>query len=169
MIKRSWIFSLIILSCSGLKLNAQILNSAYKQIVDSLHKENVALLSIEDFKKLNKQQVYVLDVREEEEFEVSHIKNGRHVGYIWFDMRKVYDIPLDAKIIVYCSVGFRSEKIAKKLINHGYKNVFNLYGGIFEWVNQGNPVYTSDGVQTSAIHTYDKEWAPWVNRGMKVN
>lgn len=167
--KKSWICFLIILSCSGFKLQAQILNNAYKQLVDSLQKEDVAFLSIEDFKKLNKQNLYVLDVREEEEFEVSHIKNGRHVGYIWFDMRKVYDIPLDAKIVVYCSVGFRSEKIAKKLVDYGYKNVFNLYGGIFEWVNQGNPVYTSKGVQTSVIHTYNKEWAPWVNRGMRVN
>ena len=125
--------------------------------------------TIEEFKKLNKQSIYLLDTREEEEFSVSHIKNARNVGYFWFDMRKVYDIPKNSKIILYCSVGYRSEKIAHKLFDAGYKNVFNLYGGLFEWVNQGNPIYTNNGVQTSEIHTYDKEWARWVNRGTKVN
>jgi len=33
---------------------------------------------------------------------------------------------------VYCSLGIRSEVIAKKLKKAGYTNVFNLYGGIFE-------------------------------------
>jgi rhodanese-related sulfurtransferase len=113
--------------------------------------------------------MYLLDTREEEEFNVSHLKNARHAGYFWFDMRKVYDIPLDAQIILYCSVGYRSEKIGRKLLDAGFKNVFNLYGGIFEWINQGNPVYNNNDVQTSEIHTYNNDWAHWVNRGTKVN
>ncbi|MBU0695313.1 MAG: rhodanese-like domain-containing protein, partial [Bacteroidetes bacterium] len=88
--------------------------------------------------------------------------------YIWFDMRKVYDIPKDAIVVVYCSVGYRSEKIAEKLIHDGYKNVFNLYGGIFEWGNEGNPIYKDNGIQTTEIHTYNKKWAKWVERGTKV-
>ncbi len=51
----------------------------------------------------------------------------------------------ESKVVVYCSVGYRSEKIAEKLKAAGYKNVFNLYGGIFEWENQNLPVYDSNG------------------------
>lgn len=168
--KKSAIYYLLIILCfSNLQVVAQIKNQEYKLMLDSLYEHNVALISIEEFKKLNKQRIYLLDTREEEEFTVSHLKNARNVGYFWFDMRKVYDIPKDSKIILYCSVGYRSEKIAHKLFVAGYKNVFNLYGGLFEWVNQGNPIYTKNGVQTSEIHTYDKEWARWVNRGTKVN
>ncbi|MBU2047030.1 MAG: rhodanese-like domain-containing protein, partial [Bacteroidetes bacterium] len=63
---------------------------------------------------------------------------------------------------------YRSEKIAEKLIHDGYKNVFNLYGGIFEWGNEGNPIYKDNGIQTTEIHTYNKKWAKWVERGTKV-
>jgi rhodanese-related sulfurtransferase len=167
--KSAFYYLLIILCFSNLQVEAQIKNQEYKLMLDSLYEHSVALITIEEFKKLNKQSIYLLDTREEEEFSVSRIKNARNVGYFWFDMRKVYDIPKDSKIILYCSVGYRSEKIAHKLFEAGYKNVFNLYGGIFEWVNQGNPIYTKNGVQTSEIHTYDKEWARWVNRGTKVN
>lgn len=168
--KKSLVYYLLIIFCfSGFALKAQIKNQEYKIMLDSLYEHNVPLISVEELKKLNKQSIYLLDTRELEEFNVSHIKNARHVGYFWFDMRKVYDIPFNAKIVLYCSVGVRSEKIARKLLDAGYKNVFNLYGSLFEWVNQGNPVYTNNGVQTSEIHTYNEEWARWVNHGTKVN
>jgi predicted sulfurtransferase len=66
-------------------------------------------------------------------------------------------------------VGVRSEKIGEKLIAAGYKNVLNLYGGIFEWVNQNHPVYKQNGVQTAEIHTYDNNWERWAERGTRVN
>ena len=49
---------------------------------------------------------------------------------------------------MYCSIGKRSEKVTQKLKKAGYNNVSNLYGGIFEWVNQGNEVVdTNNKVQ----------------------
>lgn len=151
-------------------LNAQIKNPEFRQMLDSLYQENnTPLISVRDFLKLDKHDLFILDTREEEEYEVSHLKNARQVGYFWFDMRKVYDIPVKSTIVVYCSVGSRSDKIAEKLIEAGYKNVFNLHGGIFEWVNEGHPVYKKNGVQTSEIHTFNKEWSRWVERGTKVN
>lgn len=148
---------------------AQTMNPDFRLMLDSIIDHKVPHISVEEFIKMNKNEVFVLDIREDKEFKVSHLKNARNVGYIWFDMRKIYDIPRDADIVVYCSVGFRSEKIGKKLINAGYKNVYNLYGGIFEWVNSGQPVYKLNGVQTSEIHTYNKAWAKWVEKGTKVN
>lgn len=118
---------------------------------------------------MNKSDLFVLDIREEEEYKVSHLKNARHVGYFWFDMRKIYDIPKDAQLVLYCSIGNRSEKIAQKLMNAGYRNVNILYGGIFEWVNSGQPVYKLNGAQTSEIHTYSKKLARWVEKGTRVN
>ena len=137
-------------------------------MLDSLYKHTVPLISVEDFKKMDPQNLYVLDTREDKEYEVSHLKQARHVGFFWFDMRRVFDIPKDATIVLYCSVGWRSEKIGEKLVAYGFKNVFNLYGSIFEWVNEGNPVYKSNGIQTSEIHTFNKDWSRWVERGTKV-
>lgn len=150
------------------QLIAQINNPEYKQTIDSLYEKAVPLITIEELIKIDKYNLYILDTREEEEFNVSHLKNARNVGNFWFDMRKLYDIPVNATVVVYCSVGIRSEKIGEKLIAAGYKNVLNLYGGIFEWVNQGHPVYKQNGVQTAEIHTYDKNWERWVERGTRV-
>ena len=40
-------------------------------------------------------------------------------------------------IIVYCSIGVRSEDIGEKLKELGYTKILNLYGGIFDWKNKG--------------------------------
>lgn len=164
MFKKILIFTFL---CFPFSLFAQIKNQDYKKMLDSLYTHDVPLISVDSLKHLK--GVYLLDTREEEEYQVSHLKNARNVGFIWFDMRKVYDIPKDATIVVYCSVGARSEKIGEKLLKDGYQHVYNLYGGIFEWNNEGNPLYKSNGIQTTEIHTYSKKWAKWVERGTKIN
>ena len=110
----------------------------------------------------------LLDSREWNEYEVSHLGNSIFVGYDNFEIDKVKSINKNQKIIVYCSVGYRSEKIADKLKQAGFTDVSNLYGGIFEWVNQGNPVVDSKGKITENVHAYSKTWGVWLNRGVKV-
>lgn len=163
MIKKLWLY--ILLSLPNVVFS-QIKTPEFKEMLDDMYDHTVPLMSVDSLKHLK--NVYLLDTREKEEFEVSHLKNARNVGYIWFDMRKVYDIPKDATIVVYCSVGYRSEKIGEKLLKNGYHNVYNLYGSIFEWVNEGNPIYKTNGVQTTEIHTYNKNWSKWVLKGTKV-
>jgi rhodanese-related sulfurtransferase len=155
-------YFLIILCFLGFELQAQIKNQEFKLMLDSLYEHRVPLISVEDLIKLNKKEVYILDTREEEEFNVSHIKNARNVGYFWFDMRNIYDIPMNATIVLYCSVGMRSEKIGKKLLEAGYKNVYNLYGSIFEWANEKYPLVGSNGKTTNRVHSYNKSWSKWV-------
>jgi rhodanese-related sulfurtransferase len=163
MIKKVLTFTFLLFSFSSF---SQVKNKDFKEMLDSMYSHTVPLISVDSLKHLK--NVYLLDTREKEEFEVSHLKNARNVGYIWFDMRKVYDIPKNATIVVYCSVGYRSEKIGEKLIKHGFQNVYNLYGSVFEWKNEGNPLYKSNGVQTTEIHTYNKNWSKWVEKGTKV-
>ncbi len=110
-------------------------------------------------------EVYILDAREEAEFNVSHIPGARYIGYDRFKKKTVQDIPKDAKVVVYCSVGYRSEKIGEKLRKDGFTDVYNLYGSIFEWVNAGNPVENAAGEETNAVHTYNKKWSQWVIDG----
>lgn len=43
----------------------------------------------------------------------------------------------DAKIVLYCRTGRMSEIAAQKLTERGYKNVYNVVGGIMEWVKKG--------------------------------
>lgn len=108
-------------------------------------------------------KLVILDAREQNEYEVSHIKGARFVGYDHFKMKTVKDIPKNAKIYVYCSIGYRSEKIGEKLIKAGYSSVYNLYGGIINWANNGYEVVNNEGKATSKVHGFDQEWSKWLN------
>ncbi len=143
-------------------------NPEFASRLNSIYRHSVPTITVDELKNVIKHGAVMLDTREQDEFEISHMKHARHVGYIWFDMRKVYDIPKTDTIIVYCAVGNRSERIGEKLQKAGYQHVYNLFGGIYEWVNQRNPVYNRDNIQTTEIHVYDKNWVPWLENGSFV-
>lgn len=149
------------------KQNTSI-NPEFKELLDKIYDDNIPTLSVEELKDLNRENVFLLDTRADEEYTISHLKNARRVGYLWFDMRELYDIPKSATLVIYCAVGNRSVKIAEKLVKGGYKNVSVLYGGIFEWVNEGYPVYTHSNIQTTQVHAYSKDWSKWLEKGNKV-
>ncbi len=114
------------------------------------------------------ENAFLLDTREQSEFDVSNIKGAIHVGYDHFDMKSVQDIPKDAKVLLYCSVGYRSEKIGERMIKEGWTEISNLYGGIFEWKNIGNSVVDSTGIETERVHAFDQIWGRFLHNGEKV-
>lgn len=116
---------------------------------------------------ISKNDVIILDTRSREEYMVSHIPHAIWVGYEEFSLDKVTHLAKDTCIVVYCSVGYRSNQISKKLQEEGYSCVRNLYGGIFEWVNQGHTVY-ADGKKTDNIHPYSFKWGIWLSGGTKI-
>lgn len=108
--------------------------------------------------------LHVLDSRETDEYNTSHIPGARLVGYDNFEISALKDIPKNEKIYVYCSIGYRSEKIGEKLLAAGYTKVYNLKGGIFNWSNNGYPIQNSAGTSTSKVHGYSKKWSKWINQ-----
>lgn len=111
--------------------------------------------------------VVLLDAREPNEFAVSHLKGARNIGYDDFSIEILKDIPKDTEIVIYCSVGYRSEKVGEQLQEAGFENVSNLYGGIFHWVNEGGEVVNDSGA-TPSVHAYNKKWGKWLTEGDKV-
>ncbi len=116
-----------------------------------------------------KKKVILFDAREAKEYKTSHIKNAIPIGYDHFQLDSIMKLHpnKENEIVVYCSLGIRSEVIAKKLKAAGYTNVKNLYGGIFEWKNKGCTVYDSKEKETDTIHTFNKEWSKWLEKGVK--
>ena len=112
----------------------------------------------------------LLDTRKQEEYTVSHLKDAIWVGYKSFEEDSVTAKITDKNtpIVVYCSIGVRSEDIGEKLLKAGYTNVKNLYGGIFEWKNQGNSVYKNPVTETDSVHTFNRQWGKLLNQGVKV-
>lgn len=109
-----------------------------------------------------------LDSREAVEYNVSHLPNARFAGYNNFEVDQIDIKDKSTPIVVYCSVGKRSEDVTMKLIKAGYSNVQNLYGGIFEWINSGYAVYNNANVAVNMVHAYNKVWGIWVHGVTKV-
>ena len=73
----------------------------------------------------------LLDVREIEEYEVSHLSGALQVNPDLKDFSELDGITTDTPIIAYCSVGYRSSALVQRLMEAGYTNVSNLEGSIF--------------------------------------
>lgn len=145
---------------------AQVQSSAYDLMLKALLSHSVPEVSAGQTQ--NMENILLLDAREKEEYQVSHIAKATYVGYDDFDIKRLEHVRKDEKIIVYCSVGYRSEKIAEKLMKAGFSDVSNLYGGIFEWVNKGQPIVDQSNRPTDNIHAYSKTWGIWLTKGNRV-
>jgi rhodanese-related sulfurtransferase len=143
----------------------EVKDPAFQKKLASLLDFSVPVMGVKDLKKAldQKESYLILDAREWEEYAVSHLPGARFAGYKNFDPKQWSGVSKDQPIVVYCSVGYRSEKISKKLEKLGYAKVYNLYGSIFEWVNQGYQVVDEKGKQVQAVHTYNEDWSKWVN------
>lgn len=144
---------------------SQVGSTAYSIMLKTLLSNSVKQISVEE---ASNKEFYFLDARAENEYQVSHIRGATWVGYEEFNLEKVSKQNKTDPIVIYCSVGYRSEKIGEKLIEAGFTNVSNLYGGIFEWVNQGNTIVNKKGEKTPNIHAYSKTWGIWLTQGVKV-
>lgn len=138
---------------------------AYKTLLKGVYDKNFPVVHPDELKDM--EDAIILDTREKEEFEVSHLKEAIWVGYENFSLEAVKGFPKDKPVVVYCSIGARSQEIGKKLQEAGFSEVHNLYGGIFHWVNEGFPIYHYSS-KTLKIHAYSKTWGVWLNKGEKV-
>jgi rhodanese-related sulfurtransferase len=155
-------------------LTFQFLGMAKAQTVESttfsimlktLLSHNVKEITVKDAAMMD--SVVYVDAREKKEYKVSHILNSIFVGYENQNLNAIKKLDPNQTIIVYCSIGYRSEKTVEKLNHLGFKNVYNLYGGIFEWKNQKLPVYQKK-IETEQVHAYSKTWGIWLNNGIKI-
>ena len=101
----------------------------------------------------------ILDIRNSEEYETSHLQNARHVSPESSDAQvqtHLLSIPENRPIVVYCSVGYRSSSMALRLIKLGRTNVSNLEGSIFAWASEGRSLEPHN-----VVHPYN-----WFGRRM---
>ena len=159
----SILFLLILRSAIGQEpKDAQlVLDPDFGRMIDSYLEFSVPVISCPNLYQ-NQGQFIILDARESQEYQVSHLKDAFNIGYNNFNLHKLDSIDREKPVVVYCSIGYRSEKIATKLKQNGFSKVYNLYGSIFEWANRGYPLYNQEGEEIKKIHTYNKKWSRWV-------
>ena len=155
------LISIFMLSVSGLQ-GQLVENPDFEKTIKELISNQVPIITV---KQLQDDTAYhlFLDAREIEEFNVSHIPNARYVGYDNFGIDDVDDLDKDTPIVIYCSIGYRSDRIGGQLKKAGFTNVSNLFGSIFEWANVGLPMVDKNNKTTKRLHTYNKRWSQWVD------
>lgn len=148
--------------CAQNTTGVHVENPIFDQRLSRILKFDVPVISVDSFFR-EKNNFFILDTRSPEEYKVSHIQDANYLDYSNPDYTLLEDISRATPIVLYCSVGYRSERIGRKIQDMGYTHVYNLYGSIFEWVNEGHPIIDSQGQLTDSVHTYNKQWSQYVN------
>ncbi|MEP7320675.1 MAG: rhodanese-like domain-containing protein [Saprospiraceae bacterium] len=153
-------FSLPLFSQPASKITGKVKNNEYDKTIASILSFNIPILSVQEAR--NHADAVYLDARELNEYTISHIPGATFIGCDQWSPSSVQSLAKDKTLIVYCSVGYRSEKIATKIKALGFTHIYNLYGSIFEWVNEGYPLESDQGKPTLKLHTYNKGWSKWI-------
>ncbi len=142
--------------------------ATFDQKLRAMYKNTVPLVYPQQLDQSKLKGVVLLDTRSKAEFDVSHIQGATFIDYDSFNPADVQGLDRHANIVVYCAVGYRSERIGEKLLEMGFYNVRNLYGGIVQWSNVDKPVINKKDLPTDSVHTGTREWSVWLTRGIKV-
>lgn len=104
----------------------------------------------------NLPQPSLLDARTQAEYELSHLPQAERIDPYHPNLEAIASAK-DAPIVVYCSVSYRSASVAQQLKQAGFSQVYNLEGSIFQWANEGHPIYENEH-PTTLVHPYDPRW-----------
>lgn len=95
-------------------------------------KEVIPITTDSVFSMIDEDDVYIIDVREEFEYNSGHIRNAYNIPLNEISGIGKKFIPLDSTVIVYCRSGSRSREAALILLDLGYLNVYDM-GGVNSW------------------------------------
>ena len=90
-------------------------------------------ISIENFLKIEKSNLQVIDIREKYEYENGHIES-LHIpmGEI---LNSTHRIDADKKVVIYCQTGRRAAATVYMLKKkYNFNNIFNLAGGYSDYI-----------------------------------
>lgn len=111
-------------------------------LLSIFYRKNIVSIDAKTAKK-HQNDFLIIDVREKEEFEN---KNGHINESIHIPMRKLIHIPellkefKNRNFLIVCSHGRRSKNVIRFLSYLGYKNLYNLDGGLLSWKKRGYPL-----------------------------
>ncbi len=109
-------------------------------IVPNQVEEAVPEMSVIELKTAldNGQELLVLDVREENEYDICHLDNALLIPLNQLPERSS-ELDPQADIVIHCRSGVRSKKALKQLREAGFTRLRNLTGGILAWADEVDP------------------------------
>ncbi len=92
-------------------------------------------------KAITQENVQLIDVRTQEEWEEGYLKNARRfqINNPNWDTQ-IATLDTSKPVYVYCAKGGRSARSAKKLKKAGFTEIYDLQGGITAWKEAGKPM-----------------------------
>lgn len=93
--------------------------------------------------RLEKSGAFLLDVREDDEWQAGHAPGATHLAMGLVPSR-LDEVPPERTVVCICRVGGRSGAVAAELAVAGF-DVRNLAGGMLAWERAGLPVVTGSG------------------------
>lgn len=105
----------------------------------------VQLISVEEVYEIitGGEDYFILDVRNQDEYDEAHIEGVTLIPVDTLETR-LNELPEDRPIIVYCKIGGRSAAAAEILVNNGFTEVYDMGGGITEWMEKGYPTISEE-------------------------
>lgn len=135
----------------------EIIATVHDKFPDVKHIDTVAVKDL----IAKEASVQIIDVREPDEFGTSHIPGAINVPPETPDDELLAKVRADGPVIVYCSVGWRSSILARRLQSAGRTNVSNYAGSIFAWANAEQPLQSEAGTART-VHPYDRHWGRYL-------
>ena len=98
-----------------------------------------------EFIELN--DAILVDVRTEDEYNSGYIESSLNIDYFSNEFSVNADkLDKTIPIILYCRSGKRSSMSASKISKLGFNEIYNLKGGILEWIEEGNMIVFNDTI-----------------------
>jgi len=108
--------------------------------VTSDARSRVREISVSDAVERMKDGAHLVDVREDNEWDIDHADGAKHMGRGVIERDIVQTYPnKSTELILYCGGGYRSALAADMLQKMGYTNVFSMAGGWKAWKEAGAP------------------------------
>ena len=86
-----------------------------------------------------RKDLLLVDVRSPEEFQGGSLPGATLIPF-WDFAKGRFDLPKDKPILLVCAVGGRSLACGQILASKGYREVYNLKGGLDAWAEQRVPL-----------------------------
>lgn len=117
-------------------------SEGFLKLVDDA-KSRIREVTVEETRQrlLSDEGVRLIDVREDNEWQVGHATGAEHLGRGIIERDIEEQVPdKSTELILYCGGGYRSALAADMLHRMGYINVYSMAGGWKAWKESGAPV-----------------------------
>jgi rhodanese-related sulfurtransferase len=112
--------------------------------------------------------LFLIDTREQNEFEVGHIKGSKRVGYNNFSVEKVWMLDRNTTIILCSTDDTRIKHVGAYMKMMGFVDVRAISGSLIAWLNNGYTLVDKNGQPSTNIFLKSRDDAKKLKRGKAV-